>query len=1003
MSSPEMLSRPATPYLEMRLLGEPVILVNGVPLSPLRTRKGISLLALLALRSGKVPAGVEREALAGLLWADSEQTQAYASLRRALTDLRCALGGAATLLQSPTPRSLRVDVTNPAFQGDFALFDALPRNIADAGDALLDACADAYRGDLLRGFDDEWIVGERARYESLFASVLSTLAERAESRGDDEAAREVLRRWIALDPLHEEPQRKMLALLARIGDFGSAILLYRALRDRLRNETGTEPSAQTTALFQRIRASARTGGKDFALPQPTKPTPARSQTDASIPTVLTPLIGRETEIPPLVGRVLAPDAPRLLTLTGTGGVGKTRLALAIAQESLAGGEFGGGVSWVDLAPVRTEEELHRALLSALRIAPPPATVPILQVVCDFLSAKGEPALSVWDNAEQVASLAASLADTLLRSLPSLRIVVTSRQPLHAESEAIYPVCPLPAEEAARLFISRLCAARPQAAPEPATVRRLCERLDGLPLAIELAAARASSLTLTEIETRLADRFRLLTAVTASAIPRQKTLRALVEWSYYLLSETEKRLFRRLSVFPASFTAEFAHRICGDPDTEEWDTLDTLANLAEKSLLVRAETGHFRLLETLREYGVGRCEETGETETITLRHARVLAEWAKAMRPRLYDDEQTNALRTLDGEGDNLRFAIETAIRIGETRTAYTLCRALIRWWVLRGRQTEGRSAIRRTLGLPYPPDADEELEGWHGDLLTGAGNMARHQGDYVGSKCWHEGALAHFRTMGERNGVANALGNLATIAHHTGDLDTAWRLREEGLAIQRETRDQRGVAMFLQNLGNLHSHCGRHERALSCLTESLDIRRATGDKDDIAHSLMNLAAAIYETGEREAARIYLEESLRLHREIGDKGGLVSVLDNLATVAHESGDLETARAYLREGFALLETMNAPLDTSGMLRCASHVVEAMGNGEGAVRLFSASMRVSQKSGLKSLPTRDAEERERVEHLKTLIAPAAYQVASLTGEQWTLAQAIQEAMGLIGDGGN
>lgn len=1000
MPQSEVLNTPLTPLLELRLLGDPVLLVDGIPLAPLRTRKGVSLLAFLALRSGKAPAQVERETVAGLLWVDSEHTQAFGSLRRALTDLRSALGPAAILLQSPTARSLRVAVEYVGFASDFSLFDALPKNITEASDDVLNACAEAYRGVLLQGFDDEWILGERTRYESLYSSVLFTLADRAESCGEDQTAQTLLRRLIAIDPLHEEPQRRLLLLLARIGDFGAAILLYRALRDRLRNETGTEPSAQTTALFQRIRSSARTGGKDFALPQPAKPSMVRPQSSATLPTSLTPLIGRDSEVQNLVEQVLAPESLRLLTLTGTGGVGKTRLALAIARESFQRQSFMGGVYWVDLAPVRTSDELHRALLSALQIAPPPATTPTLQVVSDFLVARSEPVLLVWDNAEQIAALTASLADTLLRMVPSLRIIATSRQPLYAEAEAVYPVSTLPAKEAEQLFVSRLCAVRPQATPDPATVQRLCQRLDGLPLAIELAAARASSLTLTEIETRLADRFRLLTSVTVSTVPRQKTLRALVEWSYDLLSEPEQRLFRQLSVFPASFTAEFAHRICGEPDTEEWDTLDTLANLAEKSLLVRADTGHFRLLETLREYGAGKCSELGETDTVTWRHSQIFMEWAKSLRPRLYTDEQTSTLGAFDDEADNLRFAVETAIQRKEVGTAYILCRSLLRWWILRGRQTEGRSAICRALALPYPSDADEEMDGYHGDLLTGAGNMARHHGEYGVSKCWHEEALTHFRTIGEQNGVANALGNLATIAHHTGDLDAARRLREEGLAIQRKTGDQRGISMFLQNLGNLHSHCGRHEEAIACLTESLDIRREMGDKDDIAHSLFNLAAALYETSDKKSSQMYLEESLRLLREIGDKGGIVSVLDNLATIAQESGDLPTAKRYLREGFTLLETMNAPLDTSNMLRGASYVMELMGNSEEAIRLFSASVRLNQLSGIKPLPTREIEERKRSEELQKRVSPATYKVACLIGERWTIAQAIQEAIGLLGD---
>ncbi|MBC8142912.1 MAG: tetratricopeptide repeat protein [Armatimonadetes bacterium] len=369
----------------------------------------------------------------------------------------------------------------------------------------------------------------------------------------------------------------------------------------------------------------------------------------------------------------------------------------------------------------------------------------------------------------------------------------------------------------------------------------------------------------------------------------------------------------------------------------------------------------------------------------------------SLRGTLTGETQAASLPLMDAEAHHLRAAPETAIRTNNTRAAYLLCRAAVRWWTIRGLTSDGRNFVTRALALPPLLSDNAESRRLQGELFVAAGTMARSQADYPAAKQWRETAIAYFQRIGDANGEAGALGNLAIVAHLQGDLGQAVQLSEQGLVIQRTTDNRRGVASFLQNLGNHYSHAGRHDDALRCHRESLDLRRELGDSDDIAHSLLNYAAALDESGDAVAARVYAEESLRLMQKIGDIQGAITVLDNLAVLSGKQGDIVAARGFLSDALAQIDYEKAPQDVADLLRTVSTVLETSGDRLAAVRFFAANIHQCRKAGFMPIG-REQENHEREALLRAELPAPAYETACLAGENWTLVEAIHEAQILL-----
>ena len=531
--------------LSLRLFGPFQAGWGQRPLPRLRTRKEQWLLALLALRS---PSGVEREWLAGTLWPECDESRAFSNLRRSLSNLRAILGPDARRIVSPTPGSIGLDTAG--MEVDVAAFDAALRR----GDtASLELAVALHHRPLLEGCLEEWAVPERLARETSYLQARETLAARAAARGDHAEASRHLTLVLAADPFREPSLRRLMQALADSEDRIALTQVYRDFRRTLRAEMNAEPSAETQALFQRLRVTDKVS--------------ASTKSPCRLPHALTSLIGRERERREIAAAL---DAARLVTLTGVGGVGKTRLGIAVAED--CAGEYPNGVWFVGLAALSDPALVPATVAAALDLR---ETGDPLESLTRHLQDKS--LLLVLDNCEHLPTACAALADHLLTHCPGLRLLATSRQPLGPLGETVWPVSPLSLDdssgpsEAVRLFMER---ARQAGASQrwDGDARRvisgICRKLDGIPLAIELAAARARSMTLEQIAQRLNNDFRLLTGGSRTALPRQQTLRATLDWSYNLLSDEEATLLARLSVFAGGWTLEAAEAICCDPETAE---------------------------------------------------------------------------------------------------------------------------------------------------------------------------------------------------------------------------------------------------------------------------------------------------------------------------------------------------------------------------------------------------------------------------------------------------
>ncbi len=646
--------------------------------------------------------------------------------------------------------------------------------------------------------------------------------------------------------------------------------------------------------------------------------PLRSLDNPDLPNNLpqqpTSFIGREKqveEVEALLGRT------RLLTLVGPGGAGKTRLSLQVAADLLTGD--GDGVWLVELAALSDPALVPQAVADVLGVQEQ-AGKPIQQTLVNALKAKR--LLLVLDNCEHLVAACASLTADLLRACPDVHLLASSREPLNVAGEQVYRVpslsMPDPKRaqtleslsqfEAVRLFIERAQAVRPSFAVtngNAPAVARVCFRLDGIPLALELAAARVRSLSVEEINTRLGQRFRLLTGGARNTLPRQQTLRALIDWSYDLLTAAEKTLLCRLSVFAGGWTLAAAEGVCSGDGVEGWEVLDLLTGLADKSLAVYEEgvdgdVGRYRLLETVRQYAGDRLGESGEAAAVQGRSASWFLGLAEEAESQLRGPEQASWLGRLEREHDNLRASLAWEEQSADGREdGLRLAGPLWRFWWVRGHFTEGRQWLGRALARIKPEGAGREGVGVRegsaarAKALNGAGALAWAQGDFAGARALFEESLTIRRQLGDQQGIAGSLGNLGVVASGQSDFAGARALYEEGLSLFRQLGDQQGVANALNNLGNVAYQQGDLADARALQEEGLTLSRQLGDQNGIAESLINLGVVAFEQGDFVGARALHEESLTLYRQLGDQRGIACNLEGMSAVA--CGQSQASRA------------------------------------------------------------------------------------------------------------
>jgi predicted ATPase len=624
------------------------------------------------------------------------------------------------------------------------------------------------------------------------------------------------------------------------------------------------------------------------LPADFPPPRTPDATPGNLPPPLTSFVGREEELAE-VERLL--DHTRLLTLTGPGGSGKTRLALRVAADLRT--SYEDGAWFVDLSPVTDPDLVPAAVAKALGV-PEAAGRPVLEEVKDHLRPRER--LLLVDNFEQVAE-AGPVIEELLLSAPRLRTMVTSRVVLSLPGEQEYPVPPLQvpeagrlprdpaavaAVEAVRLFVERAVAASPRFAltgENAPAVAEICARLDGLPLAIELAATRTKVLTPDQILSRLKRSLSLLTSGARSLPERQRTLRAAIAWSYDLLDPVEQRLFARLSVFTGGWTLESAEAVC-QPEELGLDILDGLASLVDKSLIRRVEPpgrpSRFSMLETIREFGQERLEASSDLEPVRRRHAEHFLDLAEEAEPHLTAQDQGAWLDRMDQEHANLRAALRWAIDRGDAGRAQTAAGALWRFWQQRGHLAEGLRWLEEVLAMP----SGQGRTAARAKALTGAGGVAWWS-DQRASGALYEEALAIERELGDPARLARALYNQAFAVAGEHDLESAARLLEESLALFRRVGDEPGVAGVLTMQVVPDAMAGAWDRVVARLEEVAAIWRRLGDRLNLAFGLIWLAFAYGRAGRRADARATALEALELFREADNPTGTALAFLDLA--------------------------------------------------------------------------------------------------------------------------
>jgi predicted ATPase/DNA-binding SARP family transcriptional activator len=890
-----------TSPLELRLLGGVEARRDGRLLG-LGGRRQEALLAHLILARSRV---VDTDHLIDELWAGEPPDGAAATLRSYISRLRSVLGDDAPIrgrgggyLLDVDPEMVDVDRFERLVRDGS---EALARGDARAANEKLAAALGLWHGPALAGHADDGDLRLAAeRLDELRLGAREDRLGAALELGEAAGLVDELTALVAAHPYRERLWRHLMLALYRAGRQAEALATYQRawalFRDELGLELGDELRALEAAIVRQEVPTIRLQGPRDNLPHAT-----------------TTFIGRERELEQIDGHL---RAGRLVTLTGIGGVGKTRLALEASRRTAE--TWTDGPWFVDLSALTEAALVAREVAGALGVVEQSD-----ESVVERLAARLRPvrALLVLDNCEHLREACADLARQLLAAAPELRILATSREPLGVIGEVDVAVQPLPtptahdaptmieSSDAVRLFLARARDARPGLEADSdnlASIAAIARDLDGLPLAIELAAARVKAFSIAQIAARIEDRFRFLVSWRRLAPDRHRTLKEAMDWSYDLLDAREQELLRCLAVFAGGFTIDGAAAVClaGDDAT----AADLLEHLVEASLVVaeeRAGEMRYRLLETVRQYAAARLTEAGDAATLAVAHATWYLEVAEQTEPMLTGKGQAAALATLETEHDNLRLALTHFDAENAFGERLRLTTALSRFWYVRGYLAESRRWLERALegGVSDAPALLRRR------ALTAASAVALLQGDYRAGVAFSEGSLAAAREAGDQRLIANGLSNLGAITLAAGDRARARSLLEEAVELARSVDDDRVAALAINNLGDLALTEGDYSEARPLFEESLAILRRRGDAANIARSLFNLGAVELMLGSSVGAATRFRESIVLGRDTGDKEDLAWCLLGVAGVAARTGDGRQAAALLGSSVALLEAIGA----------------------------------------------------------------------------------------------
>jgi predicted ATPase/class 3 adenylate cyclase len=725
----------------------------------------------------------------------------------------------------------------------------------------------------------------------------------------------------------------------------------------------------------------------------------------NLPLQPTSFIGRKRELREL--RKLVP-ASRLVTLTGPGGSGKTRLAIQLAAELVE--TYPEGVWLIDLAPLRDPALVPQTVASALGVREVPGRL-LTQTLADWL--KPRRLLLLLDNCEHVVEACAQLAATVMRTCPDLTLLATSREvigipgevvwsvptlsapdPRQLEAAAAHAASSLPQYEAVRLFIDRAGLVRPGFALTYQNARALahiCHRLDGIPLAIELAAGRVKALSPEQIAARLDDRFRLLTGGSRVALPRHQTLRATIDWSYELLSEPERAVLRRLSVFAGGWTLEAAEAVCAGKGVDAMDVLELQAHLIDKSLVIaEPEAGgetRYRLLATNREYAFEHLVREGEIEEARRRHAEFHVALAEKADPALKGKNQAEWLKRLESEHDNLRAALSWG-RGQDRPVAARIACGLCRFWSARGYLAEGREWLERVVeDMDVAPALQVRV-------LNSAGVFANSQADYTRAIELWERALALGRTVGDAREILRSLTNLAGAYVQLGDVDRATKLLVEALAMCSDQKQMR--ASILGNLGYVKYVQGDSSSGRALWETCLQLNREIGDTNNILIALNNLTWSRLSEGNADEAEELVEEALALSMQLGTSTAGCQVLENMAWIAEIRGQDERAVSLNKEALKMARHSGGPRQYLSILRGLGALALKKRQLERAARLYAASSNIADAHEFHgNTPLENNRLEGNVAAIRSGLGEAAFERAWAEGRAMSLDEALELAL--------
>ena len=727
----------------------------------------------------------------------------------------------------------------------------------------------------------------------------------------------------------------------------------------------------------------------------------------NLPVQRTAFVGREREVADL-RQLLAREDARLTTLTGPGGIGKTRLALQVLDEM--SGSFAAGVHFVSLSAVSGSDAVMAAVGQAIGLREVPGESQ-RDTLKEYVRGLSQPQLLLLDNFEHLISAAPDVAELLTLS-PNLRVLVTSQALLHVYGEHEFPVPPLATPDlksapaalealsnfpAVALFVERAKAVKHDfvlTKANAAAIAAICSRLDGLPLAIELAASRVKLLSPAAMLARLESSLNLLTGGARDLPLRQQTLRGTVNWSYSLLNPAEQSLFRRLSVFIGGCTLEAVEAVCNTKDDLGLDVLDGLASMVDKSLSQQLDQpsseSRFLMLSTIREYALERLTESGEEFATRRAHAAYYVVLAEECGGELRS--RAEWLERFDLEQQNFRQALEFLIANGDASWGMRLGAALFHFWEVREHLAEGRGLLDRLLKLP-----DTAQPKMRAQVLFCAAVFASEQGDYASAQKLHEESLKIYRDLHDNRGAAVALNALGVTARDRGDLKTACALFEQCVATWRDLGSSIDTARALSNLANVVRLQGDHARAHALYDECLAIFQASGDSTAVAWTLNYLGDLVRESVDSIAARAYYEQSLSAFRQLRDGWGIASALCDLARLSSVEGKHQDAAGLYGESIKIFHDLGHKRGIARVLECFAVSAAVQSRPEQSLRLAGAAAALRQRIGAPLIPAEQSKLEKKLEPARSQLTGAAGLEAWSAGWAMSVEEAVCEALGL------